>query len=119
MKILSLAITSAIIIILSIIPQPQLETKNILFFEGADKIVHFLMYAFLMFVWIKSRNFISNRWLGSNWLIYGLIYCFGLGLFLEFLQSCTSLGRSLEFFDIIANFSGSLIVFIIFKIKNF
>ncbi|MBK7095547.1 MAG: VanZ family protein [Saprospiraceae bacterium] len=119
MKKISLAITSLLIITLSIIPQPEIETKSILLFEGSDKIIHLLMYAVLMFVWIKSKIFFSNQLIRNNWLFSGLLYCLGLGLILEILQYCTSFGRSLDFFDIIANATGSLLVFIIFKIKNF
>ncbi len=119
MKKISLAITSLLIITLSILPQPEIETKSILFFEGADKIVHLLMYALLMFAWIKSKIFFSNQWIRNNWLFSGLLYCLGLGLILEILQYYTSFGRSFELFDIFANATGSLLVFIIFKIKNF
>jgi hypothetical protein len=118
-KKLSLAITSLLIITLSIIPQPAIQTKSLLFFEGADKVVHLVMYALLMFVWIKSKVFFSNKWIKHNWLFSGLLYCLSLGLILEILQYYTSLGRSFELFDIFANATGSLLVFIIFKIKNF
>ena len=100
-------------------PQSAIENKSIFLIVGADKIVHFLMYAFLMYVWAKSFGFIHKKWMLKNWLIIGLIYCFCLGLVLEIVQYYTFLGRSLEFFDIVANISGSLLVFIIFKYKNF
>lgn len=115
---LSVAITSFIIIALSLLPQPEIKNKSIFLFEGADKVVHFLMYAFLMFIWIKNKGIFRNTWIDKNILLSGLIYCLSLGSVLEILQYLTFLGRSLEFFDIIANLSGALTVFIFFKIKN-
>ncbi|MGE5356245.1 MAG: VanZ family protein [Deltaproteobacteria bacterium] len=115
---ISIALTSVIIIAVSLIPQPEIKDKSIFTFEGADKVVHFLMYAFLMFIWIKSESNMKKFWIKKNYLASGLIYCFSLGLILEILQYFMFLGRSLEFFDIIANFSGTLSVFIFFKIKK-
>jgi VanZ family protein len=117
-KIAGILLTSVLIISLSLIPGSVVESRKILLFSHADKIVHFMMYAFLMFVWLKSMKSDRNLIVSYYYIAGGLLYCTILGIILELLQYRLAVGRSFEVWDIVANIAGALTVILLFKHKN-
>lgn len=99
-------------------PGSVIESRNILSFRGADKIVHFIMYAFLMYIWLKTMDYNIRPEMRNYYLAGGIIYCFILGFILEILQYRLAAGRSFEVWDIVANIAGALTVVLLFKYKN-
>lgn len=99
---------------LSLMP-PQ-DFPKIPLFNGADKVVHFLMYFIfsLLFCWaIKTE---------SNYLRLLLIIpvTIGWGIFMEIMQLEMHLGRSFDFFDILANSIGvgfGVLIYVLFARK--
>ena len=97
-----------ILIILSLIPLPDLGVPKFKLFE-LDKLVHFCMYTIFAIIWgLKSDNKIKI-------LIFSIL--FGLGL--EILQHILPFGRYFDWGDFIANSSGVLFgTIILFYLKK-
>jgi hypothetical protein len=100
-------------------PTNSFQDKGIMLFEGADKIVHFLMYASLMFLWGVNKKNVINIQNKKNWLYLGVLYCIVIGVSAEIIQYYSALGRSFELNDIFANISGTIVMFLFFKYKNY
>lgn len=113
-RVLYIGIWTTIIIILSLLPKNSISTSRIKLFEGADKIVHFFMYFVFMVLWRYASRVpeIVNK---KKFIFYGLIFGALLGIILEILQKYLDIGRSFDIFDILANISGLIFVFLINK----
>ena len=83
-----------VVILISLIPPPDLSISE---FASIDKVLHCLVYAFLM-LWFTQ---VYVR--GAFWVL--ALYFIGLGICLELLQSLTNY-RSMEIADTIANTAG-------------
>jgi VanZ family protein len=116
---INIVIFTLAILFLSVLPQKALQNDSIVLFEGADKIAHFLMYASLMFLWGINKKNVINLQNKKNWLHLGILYCIVIGISAEIIQYYTTLGRSFELNDIIANISGTIVMFLFFKYKNY
>jgi VanZ family protein len=99
------------IVALSLLPNndfPRIEL-----FEGADKVVHFLMYFIfsLLFCWTTKTESNYSR------LFFIIPVTIGWGIFMEFMQLSMHQGRSFSVFDILANslgvISGTLIYLLV------
>lgn len=101
--------TTAIILWLTLSPNPTGDVKLPLF-EGADKVVHALMFGFLTWMFhidlsklkgghIKCRS----AWLCATVALF-------IGVLIEWLQDFMSLGRSMEFADLLADGIGAFAV---------
>lgn len=94
------------IIYLTLFPQP-LGENEVHLFEGADKIVHFIMFGGL------TGTFIFDRWrigqpLGMGAAILAATASAVIGAVAEYLQYVMQLGRSgNDIFDILANNLGA------------
>lgn len=70
---------------------------HFLFFKGIDKVVHFLVFAILGFLFsIVFRK--------SNFLFFVIMFLYAL--LTEILQGVMSLGRSFEIWDLVADMLG-------------
>ncbi len=88
-------------------------------FPNADKPGHFLMYFFLCFLLVRTRNpkaknyFKSSMFIAAGFSLYGLI--------MEILQEAMPFGRTFEWADAVANtigaFSGMLLAAVFKKCK--
>lgn len=116
---INIVIFTLAILFVSVLPQNALQDKSIFLFEGADKIVHFLMYSSLMFLWGINKKNLINIQNKKNWLYLGVLYCIVIGVTAEIIQYYSALGRSFELNDIIANISGTIVMFLFFKYKNY
>ena len=76
----------------------------------SDKFIHFLMYFLFVLFWSNS---LKNRFKKSILIVFFFALLFGL--ILEFVQIYLSY-RSFEFYDLISNFTGCLIGYLIVKI---
>jgi len=85
--------------------------------KNFDKIVHFFMYLTLYFSIVYE---IKEKYLAN--LIFILLITNSFGCFMEICQETFKRNRSGEIYDLLANFSGSLIggitSIIFFKIKR-
>lgn len=96
------------IVALSLLP-PQ-DFPKMPLFEGADKVIHFLMYFIfsLLFCWaIKTELKYSRLFI----IIPGTI---GWGIFMEYMQLSMHAGRSFSWYDILANSIGVLVGILVY-----
>ncbi len=88
--------------------------------EGSDKIAHFIAYFVLTSVWF-SFFFFSEK-LNKSFkksLIIASVFCVLFGMLMEVLQALLTNYRSSEWYDVIANTSGTIFVVFIFSVfKN-
>lgn len=75
-------------------------------FSGIDKILHFSIFALLGFCFMAAFPFIKGYYYAYIMLSYAFLT--------EILQDEMHLGRSLEFFDVIADSIGFLIGYVTF-----
>ena len=91
------------IAILSLLPSKDFPELPL--FPGADKLVHTVMYLglALLVCWSMHAE-VKHKW-------YGLVTIFAIlwGVLMEFFQLNMHLGRSFDFFDILANSLGAII----------
>ena len=103
-------ITMIVIFWLTLAPKPLGEEPPQLF-PGADKIVHALMFGFLVAMmlldWQRKHGWTEVAWSKS-------ISCFIIsaltGILIELLQASMALGRAFEYNDILADTVGALMV---------
>ena len=97
----ALIIWSSIIVIVSIIP---ISENQMSFFKHEDKLAHILLYATQCILLIACLNKYQNRkylFAISATIIFGIV--------MEIFQSVLNTGRHFDYFDIIANISGSFV----------
>ena len=101
-----------ILIILSLVPIPDLGLPRFKLLEF-DKLIHFIMYFIFALIWgLKIENFLERKMEISAYLIL-----FGLGL--EILQHVLPFGRYFDLGDFVANSIGVLFgVFILYYLKK-
>lgn len=107
---------SAAITVLFFIPTSGLPSIN---FSGTDKIVHALVFFFLVCIWqlyILQRNNGQLSWRRAfGILLWSLLY----GILIEIFQGLLTDLRTPDIFDVLANLVGSLIGIVFFqKIKH-
>ena len=101
-----------ILIILSLVPVPDLGLPSFKLLEF-DKLIHFIMYLIFALIWgLKIENFLERKMEISAYLIL-----FGLGL--EILQHALPFGRYFDLGDFVADSIGVLFgVFILYYLKK-
>ena len=101
-----------ILIILSLVPIPDLGLPRFKLLEF-DKLIHFIMYLIFALIWgLKIENFLERKMEISAYLIL-----FGLGL--EILQHLLPFGRYFDLGDFVANSIGVLFgIFILYYLKK-
>ena len=103
---ISSATVLAAILWITLSPAPAGDVR-IQLFEGADKVVHTIMFAMLGFVLL---NDLSKKSCGNK-IMYGIIAAAissGIGITTEILQKYMDLGRGFEYSDIAADITGSV-----------
>lgn len=98
-----------VILWLTLAPHPLGEVK-ISFFPGFDKVAHGLMFAGLTF----ATLFDAARFHGLHYLRLPLVamialVCGAIGVGIEYLQIWMNIGRSKEFLDMVADFTGGIV----------
>ena len=93
------------------IPEPKFFN-----FQGADLVVHFLMYSFLSFVFFfehfKNRKSLNIKY---HWLLLFVSVLISISATVEVLQPIVA-HRSCEFFDLLANTIGVIWGYIFFRL---
>ena len=100
-------IIAALILILSLADSDNFKSISIPVIPHADKIVHLIMYAFLMFFLIIG----NRKWLSSSFINYFILsfIAFSYGVFIELLQKFLTVERTGEFLDAVSNLTGILL----------
>lgn len=111
-----LAILWAILMLfLSAIPPEEYPKKGP--FPNFDKIIHFYLHAQLTFLlivgFIKQNRF---RFLRYRAVSMALLLSFSYGIAIEILQRFVFIGRSVELYDLIADFLGTIFGILVFYI---
>ena len=104
-----------LVIIISLVPLPELPLKN---FNLNDKLMHLLTYFLLCTSWIRF-GYIESKVLDSKYIYFVII----IAVFTEILQGILPINRHFEILDILANLLGifmslSLSYLYIFKNKK-
>ena len=101
-----------ILIILSLVPIPDLGLPRFKLLEF-DKLIHFIMYLIFALIWgLKIENFLERKMEIFAYLIL-------FGLVLEILQHLLPFGRYFDLGDFVANSIGVLFgVFILYYLKK-
>ncbi len=95
------------VLYLTLLPQP-LGEEEIFLFDGADKVVHFILFGGLTGTFIFDRYRIGKALSLNKALLCALISAL-LGAAIEYLQYAMQMGRSgNDVYDAIANAVGSL-----------
>lgn len=102
-------LTVVLILWLTLAPDP-LGDEGPTLFEGADKIVHAIMFGFLTFVMLLDRQR-SRQWkrLSSRVLVMMPVIASLLGIAVEVAQLLMGLGRGFEITDMIADIIGAVL----------
>lgn len=108
-------ITFVVIIYVSLDNNP-FEINQVQLFEGADKIIHALMYGFLVMVMIyESSKFLYFEEPDFISYILLIMMSFLFSVSMELLQEIMEIGRHMDIYDIIANLSGIIIGSLVMK----
>ncbi|HMP30932.1 MAG TPA: VanZ family protein [Saprospiraceae bacterium] len=108
-----LAIGWTILIVLgSLLPSAFVKIQVLDSVTGSDKILHISMYAIASFLWLMS---ISNSYQGRKAIEVILLLTL-LGLIIEVLQIVITTGRFFEWYDAIANYLGTVVGWITYKV---
>lgn len=99
-----------IIAILSLMPVDVLP--NFTVNKGLDKVVHLCMYMGLALIAGWSFNITRNRMRPVYYLLAGV---FMWGVLMEILQRTMHNGRNFDFRDMVANLTGAIIGFYVFR----
>ncbi len=114
------ALTVALILWLTLAPDPLGDNKPMLF-EGADKIVHAIMFGFLAAVILLDRQR-SIRWrrVSTGTAVVAAVVSTLLGIVVEVAQLKMGLGRGFEIADMISDAAGAAIAaFIWLRMQHF
>lgn len=109
-------ITVGIILILSLSSSEDINKPNFLDFKNSDKVIHYLMYAFLTLIYLMERTHflkIKTKTKQTRW--YFVLWIFLTGGIIEILQPILS-DRNQDIWDFIANTSGIITAYILFYI---
>lgn len=107
--------TALVILYLSLASSESLNKIPVLHFQGEDKIVHFIMYAFFTGILLYENRFRIET--TSHLVMIALIPVFFGGL-LELMQSLLTSSRSGSIFDLFFNVSGILFSVIIYRLAK-
>lgn len=109
------SVTIALILYASLDTNP-FDAQHIRLFEGADKVVHCVMYftlsVALIFDWAKQRY---PHEINAKGVILCALIAFVFSVIMELMQGAMGLGRSASVADAIANFIGALSGFLFMK----
>lgn len=110
------ALTVALILWLTLAPDPLGEETPVLF-PGADKIVHGLMFGFLTVMVLLDRTR-QNGWRKiPGWLIFVVMLATSaFGIAIEFVQRAMEMGRGFETADMIADCTGAIAAAYLWKL---
>lgn len=110
-------IWTCLVIALSLVDLSDVKAESIAI-PHKDKIVHFIFYSVLTFLWAMAFNS-SYKSKYSQQLII-VVICVLLGMIIEVLQGYAGFNRSFEWLDIITNTIGAIFGYLIcMKIRNF
>lgn len=84
---------------------PPKDLPHVVFFEGFDKVVHFLMYLPLsvLLCWVIKAEVNYKR------MIIVILCAVCWGMLMEYMQKSMHWGRSFSWFDELANFTGAIL----------
>lgn len=102
-------IWTLVIMILSLLSAAKIKELQVVDILGIDKAGHIFFYVILSFLWAKAAE-INGK---SQGLI--IFLCISFGFFLEILQFYLSIGRTLDFYDALANVIGVYIGIFLFN----
>ena len=91
-----------VILFLSLYPF-KVKEDSIQLWQHTDKIVHFLMYVlltYLVLLNVKPKKCLVKE------SIFVVLSCILYGIVIEVIQEVMKLGRSFDFFDVLANSAG-------------
>ena len=96
--------TALVVIYLTLMPKP-LGDVHIPLFEGADKVVHFLM-----FFGFAGCCFVDyKRWRMRNVALWAIFSGVALGAIVEVAQEAMGIGRSGDWIDFVADTAGGVL----------
>jgi len=108
-----IAVSVAILFLLLIPTKSFIQDSPIFEF---DKVVHLVIFAGLTAVSFQGLNrWFEQEQLTLNPVRVATLYAMGFGVLIEFLQDWLPTGRSFEFFDIVADATGALIMYVLLQ----
>jgi VanZ family protein len=93
---------------------PSVNPKFI--FPNQDKVVHFMFYFVFVFLWFGY--FIYKKKSTNQTLIFLVMCSITMGILIELAQGYFTINRQADFYDVLANSSGSLVAFLLMRKKN-
>lgn len=115
-------VATVVIFFLCFAPPPTFEKAPTFSYSNADKIIHFLMFSVLGFVFYHNFQQNQNRFSKTTALLICLAYPALIGLFTELVQDIFIPLRSGDFidwlFDLLGTLAGFSLAQIIFSKKS-
>lgn len=107
-----MSVASMLLIVYLSLDDNPFEADRVLLFEGADKVAHCLMYAFLTLILaLDFSKFYRN--IGAMHMGICALFAFAFSVLMEYLQGAMNMGRSFSLTDMIANFVGIFFGFLL------
>lgn len=104
---------SVFVLFTCLIPGKEIPQAPFITIPHFDKIVHFSFYFILSLLFLQS----SKKPLSSLYYFADILYCFVLGIVIEFIQHHYIPNREGDIFDVFANFTGSIFGLFVFALK--
>jgi VanZ family protein len=109
-------ITVGVILFLSLSSSEDINKPDFFDFKNSDKVIHFLMYAFLTLIYLMERtHFLKFRTQTKKTRWYFVLWIFLAGGIIEILQPILS-DRNQDIWDFVANTSGIITAYLFFII---
>lgn len=102
-------LTVALILWLTLAPDPTPDMDVDLAIPGIDKVVHAIMFGFLTWMLYVDYGKVSHREPRLRAIVWCAMSSLTLGAIVEWLQRIMALGRSMEWADLLADATGCLI----------
>ncbi|MBN2348292.1 MAG: VanZ family protein [Bacteroidales bacterium] len=98
-----------IIIVLSILPGSEAKKVDLLHFNNADKVYHFILYFIFAIIFFYDLNKNPYRQASIKSAIFRIfLISLFLGVILEIVQYYFIEGRNGSFYDLLANLAGTI-----------
>ncbi|GAA4894591.1 hypothetical protein GCM10023311_19100 [Flaviramulus aquimarinus] len=117
LRILALLLALAYTVVLTLACLMTIKNMPDLVFSLSDKVLHFLAYSILTFLWFIS-GFHTFKFTKKQAIIYALIFSIVYGILIEVLQGTITVSRAYDVYDMLANSLGAILTSTILWFKN-
>jgi VanZ family protein len=100
-------IWSVIIFILLAMPPIRLEEEQVIEFSGLDKLIHFVLFGMMVWLWGYNQQYVASNKLFFRKLLMIVIVTTIYGIVMEYVQRWV--GRDFDVWDMAADAAGAAV----------